>query len=167
MAAKGDKARLYDVAFRMYTADGKSLTEIEAALEVSRQTLSVWKADTRVPGEDLDEWDKARQQKRSNVQRLRALFDRELTAIEATQAGTISAVSLDAITKLGTLVQRWEAAESAGTGFDRPRVFLENLQWLAGWLRENDPEGLKVLAGNFDAITLAFKTECLNGPADA
>lgn len=167
MAAKGDKARLYEVAFRMYTADGKSLTEIEAALGVSRQTLSTWKGDTRVPGEELDEWDRAREQKRSNVQRLRALFDRELRHIEESVAGEITAVSLDAITKLGTLVQRWEAVEAGGVAIDRPRVFLENLQWLAGWLREHDPEGLKVLAANLDTLALAFKTECLNGNADA
>lgn len=165
MAAKGDKARLYEMAFRMYTADGLSLTAIEEALGVSRQTLSGWKNDTRKPGEDKDEWDKGREQKRSNVQRLRALFDRELVAIEETPAGLISPVSLDAITKLGTLVQRWEANEVTGNAVDRPRLFLENLQWLAAWLRENDPEGLKVLAANFDSLTLAFKTECLNGNA--
>jgi transcriptional regulator with XRE-family HTH domain len=162
MAAKGDKARLYDVAFRMYTADGKSLTEIEAALGVSRQTLSAWKADTLRPDQDMDDWDLARRQKRSNVARLRALFDRELTALEEAQPGTLAGGSLDGITKLGTLVQRWEAAEVAGAGIDRPALFLENLQWLAAWLREHDPEGLKVLANNFDALTLAFKMECLN-----
>lgn len=171
MAAKGDKAKLYDVAFRMYTADGKSLTDIEAALGVSRQTLSGWKNDTLVPGEKLDEWDKAREVKRSNVQRLRVLFDRELQFLEAAPAGSLPGGSLDGITKLGTLVQRWEAVERAaaeaehGPGYDRPKVFLETLQWLAAWFKENDPEGLKVLAENFDSLTMAFKTECLNGNA--
>lgn len=168
MASKGDKAKLYDVAFRMYTADGKSLTDIEAALGVSRQTLSVWKADTLVPGEDLDEWDKARMQKRSRGQRLCALFDREMNFLETTDAGALPGGSLDGLTKLGTLVQRWEAAERAaieaekGPGYDRPKVFLENLQWLAAWFKENDPEGLKVLAENFDSLTMTYKTECLN-----
>ncbi|MBE0598296.1 MAG: DUF1804 family protein [Desulfuromonadales bacterium] len=163
MAEKGAKAKLYDVAFRMYTADGRSLTDIEDALGVSRQTLSVWKAESKRPNEDLDDWDRARAQKRSNVQRLRALFDRELTALEETRAGDLSAVSLDAITKLGTLVQRWEIAET-GPAYDRPRVFLENLQFIIGWLRENNPEGLKVLAESFDPLTTAFKAGC-NGNA--
>lgn len=164
MATKGDKAKLYDVAMRMYTADNKSLAEIEEALDVSRQTLHVWKADTRKPGEELDEWDRAREQKRSNVQRLRALFDRELRALEDSSAGSLNGISLDAITKLGTLVQRWETTEKSPS-FDRPKVFLENIQFIAGWLRENDPEGLKVLAENFDALTVSFKVECLNGNA--
>ena len=171
MAAKGDKARLYDVAFRMYTADGKSLTDIEAALGVSRQTLSSWKADTLTPGDDRDEWDKAKAQKRANVQRLKNLFNRELQFVEEQPAGSISAASMDALAKLGSLVRNWEAVERAvaeaaqGPGFDRPKVFLDNLQWLAAWLQANDPEGLKVLAENFDALTMAFKTECLNGNA--
>ena len=164
MAVKGDKARLYDMAFRMYTADNKSLTEIEELLGVSRQTLSQWKSDTRRPSDELDEWDRARQQKRSNVQRLRALFDRELQAMEDSTAGSITAVSLDAVTKLGSLVQRWESMEKTPT-FDRPKVFLENLQFMANWLRDNDPEGLKQFAENFDALTMAFKMECLNGNA--
>ncbi len=163
MAAKGDKARLYDVAMRMY-AEGAGLTAIEEALSVSRQTLSQWKADSKRPSDELDEWDRARQQKRNNAQRLRDLFDRELGEIENTSPGQVTAVSLDAVTKLGTLVQRWEQMET-GPSFDRPKVFLENLQWIAGWLRENDPEGLKVLATNFDALTMAFKLECINGNA--
>jgi transposase len=167
MAAKGDKARLYDVAFRMYTAERKSLTEIEEALGVSRQTLSGWKSDTKKPGEPLDEWDRAKAQKRENIRRLKDLFERELMHIEEQPQGALTAASMDALSKLGSLVQRWEAVERAATaaeqgpGYDRPKVFLENLQWLAEWLREHDPEGLKVLADNFDALTLAYKTECL------
>lgn len=167
MAEKGDRARLEPLAMRMY-ADGASLTAIEEALGVSRQTLSAWKGRRRRPGEESDEWDRAREQKRSNVQRLRTLFDRELTALEEAQPGRMSAGSLDAITKLGSLVQRWEAAErSSGTGnYDRPKVFLENLQWIAGWLREHEPEGLRVLAAIFDDMTLAYKIACMGGADD-
>ena len=163
MAEKGDKAWLYDVAVRMFT-DGKSLTEISETLGVSRQTLGQWKADTKRPGDEKDEWDKAREVKRSYAQRLRALLDRELLAIEESLPGAVSSASLDAITKLGTLVQRWEAAETTPQ-YDRPKVFLENLQWIVSWLREKNPEGLKALADSFDAMTMDFKLECLNGNA--
>lgn len=162
MAEKGARARLEPVARQMYM-DGQTLDQISAVLDVSRQTLSDWKSRTKRAGDALDEWDKAREMKSSNVQRLRALFDRELTALENSRAGEMSAVSLDAITKLGTLVQRWEQAETGPT-YDRPRVFLENLQFIIGWLRENDPEGLKVLAESFDPLTSAFKAAC-NGHA--
>lgn len=55
--------------------------------------------------------------------------------------------------------------QSAGVGFDRPKAFLENLQWIAGWLKANDPAGLKVLLNDLDAMAAAFKVECLNGNA--
>ncbi|MDA8428176.1 MAG: DUF1804 family protein [Geobacteraceae bacterium] len=171
MGQKGDKAKLYDIAFRMYTAEGKSLTDIEAALGVSRQTLSGWKADTKRPGDEFDEWDKARQQKRSNIQRMKTLFERELTFAEESPAGSIPQQVLNSLNNLGSLVRRWEEVERAasqaenGPAYDRPKVFLENVQWIAEYLKNNDPEGLKVFARNFDAMAMAFKVECLNGNA--
>lgn len=110
MAAKGDKARLYDVAMRMFV-DGASLTDIEAALDVSRQTLSQWKADSKRPSDEHDTWDRGRRQKRNNVQRLRDLFDREMTALEESKAGSLNNVSVDALSKIGALVMKWEQRE--------------------------------------------------------
>ena len=107
MAEKGDKARLYDVAMRMY-ADGSTLTEIEGALNVSRQTLSQWKADSRRPSDEFDAWDQARQQKRDGVQRVLDLYYRELGYLEEQRPGTLSSQQIDAISKLGALVIKWE-----------------------------------------------------------
>lgn len=155
MAAKGDKARLCEVAFRMYTADGKSLTEIEAALGVSRQTLSAWKSDTRVPGADLDEWDKAREQKRSNVQRLRTLFDRELQFLEETKAGSLPPATLDGITKLGALVQRWETADREAALKDtaqRAALFLDFVRDLVEFGGRHDAALVAAIEENFDDL---------------
>ena len=154
MAAKGDKAKLYDVAMRMYV-EGASLTEIEAALGVSRQTLSAWKADAKVPGDELDEWDRARQVKRDNVTRLRNLFDRELTALEESPAGSLNNVSLDAITKLGTLVQRWEQmAQTAALkeGAQRSALFLDFVKDLIQFGGRHDAALVTAIEENFDDI---------------
>ena len=165
MAVKGDKAKLYDVAMRMYV-EGSSLTEVEAVLGVSRQTLATWKADTQKPSEDLDEWDKAKKIKTDNIFRLRALWERELKALEESKPGSLNNVSMDALTKLGTLIQRWEQMEeaarqrqTAGSTYDKPAVFMETLEWLALQLKDTDPEGLKVLARNFDHLIIRFKAE--------
>jgi len=42
---------------------------------------------------------------------------------------------------------------------DRPTLFMEALEFVAGFLKERDPEGLKVLARNFDGIVDAFKVK--------
>ena len=154
MAAKGDKAKLYEVALRMYV-EGASLTEIEAALGVSRQTLSGWKADTRRPDAEYDEWDRARQVKRGNVQRLRNLFERELTALENSAPGALNNVSLDAITKLGTLVQRWEQMEAAAAlkdGAQRSALFLDFVKDLIQFGGRNDAALVTAIESNFDDI---------------
>jgi len=163
MAEKGARAQLEQAARQMYV-DGKNLTAIETALGVSRQTLSVWKGQTRKPDEEFDEWDKARARKASFGLRMEALLERELTFAEERQPGAIEGGTVDNLAKLGALVAKFRSAEGqAGAGYDKGKVFLENLQWIVNWLRENDPEGLKILAADFDAMTMTFKTECMNG----
>lgn len=163
MAEKGVRVQLEPVARQMYI-DGQSLTEIETALGVSRQTLSAWKARTKRPDDEFDEWDKARARKATFGLRMEALLERELTFAEARNPGAIEGVTLDNLSKLGSLVVKFKAAESQGTGYDKAKVFLENLQWMVSWLRENDPAGLNILAADFDAMTMKFKAECMNGP---
>jgi len=155
MAVQGDKARLYDVAFRMYSSDGKTLTDIAEAMGVSRQTLSAWKASTLTPGQDMDEWDRAKQQKRSNVQRLRALFDRELQFLEDAPPGGLPPASLDGITKLGTLVQRWEAADRENSLKDmaqRAALFLDFVRDLIEFFSRHDAAVVNGIEENFDDL---------------
>jgi len=127
MAEKGDKARLYDVALRMY-ADGSSLTAIEAALGVSRQTLGQWKADSKRPSDELDDWDRARRQKRDGVQRVLDLYYRELGALEDRPAGSLSSANVDAISKLGALVVKWEQREEKIRKQERDRLQKKTLE---------------------------------------
>jgi hypothetical protein len=162
MAEKGARTQLEPVARQMYI-DGQSLTAIEAALDVSRQTLAAWKGSTKKPSEEFDEWDKSRARKANFGIRMEALLERELTFAEERQPGAIDGGSLDNLSKLGSLVVKFRAQENTGAGYDKAKVFLENIQWIVAWLRENDPEGLKVLASDFDAMTMQFKTEQMNG----
>ena len=156
MGKKGDRAVKEPLAIRMY-AEGQNLSEIAAALDISAESLRVWKAESRTPGDDADGWDKARAQKRGKAQRLRDLFDGQLEYIEGLPKDTVSAPMMDVLAKLGALVERFEAAEQDKGAVDRPKLFLEALTWLATKLRDMDPEGLKVLERNFDALIIQFK----------
>lgn len=162
MAEKGKRITMEPVARQMFV-DGKSLVDIEAELGVSRQSLSDWKGRTKKPGEDKDEWDKAREMKASSGLRLSVIFERELAYVETRQPGAVDGVSLDNLSKLGSLVAKFKAIEATGSGYDKGKVFLENVQWMVSWLRENDPAGLAVFAANFDAMTMQFKAELLGG----
>lgn len=119
MAEKGARAQLEAVARQMYV-DGQSLTAIEAALNVSRQTLATWKGQTKRPGEELDEWDRSRARKAAFGLRIEALLDRELTFAEERQPGAIGGASLDNLTKLGSLVVRFREVEGRKGKIDAP-----------------------------------------------
>lgn len=160
MGTKGDRAAKEPLAQKLY-ADGMSLTGISKQLDISDTTLRRWKEESRVPGEDIDGWDRARQQKRSMVQRFRDILDEQMNYLEELSPAERNSQLIDTMSKLGALVQRWEAAsaQEGKSDIDRPAVFLENIEWLAKTLKDMDPEGLKVLAKNFDALILQYKAE--------
>jgi hypothetical protein len=166
LADKGARIQLEPICRQAYI-DGKSLTAIEDMYGVSRQTLSAWKSQTKKPGEEFDEWDKSRARKASFGLRMEALLERELTYAEERQPGAIEGASLDNLSKLGALVVKFRAQEGNGAGYDKAKVFLENIQWIVAWLKDNDPEGLKTLATDFDAMTMQYKTELLGNANDA
>lgn len=112
MASKGDKAVLAPQAQRLY-ADGHSLSAIAGQLGVSITSLTRWKSETLVPGQPMDEWDRARSQKRGNIQRLRDLFEDQLAYLEAQHAGDRTAPMMDTLSKVGALLERWDKMEKA------------------------------------------------------
>ncbi|HHL33117.1 MAG TPA: DUF1804 family protein [Desulfobulbaceae bacterium] len=112
MAKKGDKAFLEPQARRLY-ADGSSLTSIGSILDVSVTTLVRWKSETKQPHCDVDEWDRARSQKRGNIQRLRDLFEDQLLFLEGISARERSASMMDTLSKMGALLERWDKMEKA------------------------------------------------------
>ncbi|MDD5106055.1 MAG: DUF1804 family protein [Desulfuromonadaceae bacterium] len=162
MAEKGARAELEPLVRQKYIETGNLALSAEA-YGVSRQSASDWKGRTKKPGETLDEWDKARERKSSFGLRMETLLERELTYAEERLAGAVEGGTLDNLSKLGALVVKFKTIENTGSGYDKGKVFLENLQWIIAWLRENDPEGLKTLAADFDALMMQFKVELLGG----
>lgn len=112
MATKGDKAVLYPQATRLY-ADGYGLSSISEQLGVSVTSLTTWKKDSKVPSETMDEWDRARAQKRGNIQRLRDLFEDQLAHLENCSAEDRTAQKMDALAKMGSLLEKWDKFEKA------------------------------------------------------
>ncbi len=112
MATKGDKAVLAPQAQRLY-ADGHNLSSISEQLGVSVTSLKRWKDYTQVPGKPMDEWDRARSQKRGNIQRLRDLFEEQLAYVEELHPSKRSSKTMDTLSKLGSLLERWDKMEKA------------------------------------------------------
>lgn len=112
MGRRGDKSRLEPVARKMY-ADGSTLEEISEQLNVSVTSLSNWKAETRDPATEMDEWDRSRQQKGSFRHRMRDLYDRQLEFVEAADPADVTSAMTDTLSKLGALVERFDKLDAA------------------------------------------------------
>lgn len=112
MAKKGDRAYLEPQAQRLY-AEGYGLSDIAARLDVSVTSLAKWKEESKRPSADMDEWDRARGQKKGNIQRLRDLFEEQLSFLEGIAPRERSAPLMDTLSKMGSLLERWDKIETA------------------------------------------------------
>jgi len=112
MANKGDRAYLEPQAQRLY-AEGYNLTDIATRLDVSVTSLAKWKSESKRPSADMDEWDRARGQKKGNIQRLRDLFEEQLAYLEGLSPSGRTAPLMDTLSKMGSLLERWDKIETA------------------------------------------------------
>jgi hypothetical protein len=169
LATKGVKASLEPIAFRLY-AQQWTLTSISERFDVSITTLSKWKSATKKPGKDLDEWDLARQSNTTRGDNLRRLFEEQEAYALSLPVRERDTKIHDALSKAAANLRHWEEHQKAAAAalltetetvadVDRPALFLEYIEWIAIKLKEMDPEGLKVLARNFDMLLIQFKTE--------
>lgn len=89
------------------------------------------------------------------VQRMRTLLDREMEFLETAEAGALPGGSLDGLTKLGGLVQRWEAAEREaavkGTA-QRAALFLDFIRDLIEFGSHQDADLVRAVEANFDDL---------------
>lgn len=134
----------------MYVEDGQSLDHIAEELGVNRNTVGRWKAE--------DDWDDARRQYRHDMRSIRSstLAARKKLAMQV--AAEPDPQLIYALCRLESVAMRKDkTTEAAAPDIDRPRLFLEDLEFIAAALKEIDPEGLKVLARNFDTIVKRFK----------
>lgn len=117
MAVKGDRARLETVARMRYIETG-NLSLVAEEIGVSRNTLMEWKARTKSPNSDLDEWDKAREQKTTNIRRLKDLFENQLEYLETLSPAQRTPGHMDTLSKLGSLVEKWDKMERVQQAVD-------------------------------------------------
>jgi len=167
---------LRELAYTIWRDNGQNLAKVERLLKqehrtpISRQTLTVWR--------DQYGWEaragqaEAQEKLLKDATRIETLLADLLgrktqydTYFENLPVGKIDNQATYAYAGLLKRIAEMQQMQTAVVGFDRPKFFLENLQWIIGWMKKNDVEGLQVLARNIDPMTLAFKAELMNGNA--
>ena len=168
MGKKGDRGRKEGLAKDLY-AQGTSLTDIAIILDSSVTTLSRWKKATKSPRKDLDEWDLAVQLSGEEIEIFRKLKRDDIAWLSGMTPSERTSQDYLQIEKITSIVRELEANKraeiarltesSTPADIDKPALFLGFLEWQALKLKETDPEGLKILARNFDSLVIQFKTE--------
>jgi len=149
---------LRERAEELYVYGGLTLEGVSKRTGVSDRTIASWSSER--------EWRRLRE---DHVERKRALkrkLDelREKSLDSAIESGDPQAIL--AAYKLEELAEkRRRLSEDGGqvADVDRPRIFLEDMEFIAEVLKEIDPEGLKVFARNFEPIVTRYKEKDQTG----
>lgn len=170
MATKGARASLEPICSRLY-AQGWTLTALSERFDISINALSTWKRSTLRPGQELDDWDLARQAHLARGENLRTLVEQQETYTLGLPITERTAAVYDILSKAQANLRHWEEGQRAAAAallaqtpaavaeIDKPAMFLEIMEWVAARLKETDPKGLKVLAANFERLASQYKTE--------
>lgn len=133
----------------LYIIDGFTYDEVANKTGIAVQTLKKWGSE--------EGWSDRKREYRESLKSIRTNMTRLRQRLAAEAATSLDPQTIYALVRLQNVAARegkkTEAAETA----DRPRLFLEDLEYIAGVLKDRDPEGLKVLARNFDFLIAEFK----------
>jgi hypothetical protein len=147
----GKKADHYDEAEDLYVVEGFTLEAIAGKLPVSLTTLSRWKQE--------GEWEERR---RELARALREIKRNTILLRQRLSLAALENLDPQKVYAFSRLEPRAAAASDRPEARrevepDLPALFLKSLEFMAGVLKDEDPEGLKVLARNFDLIVNRFK----------
>jgi len=154
-------AREHDLEIRfqaeeMYVEQRLTHEDIADRLDIGLSTVKRWSVDGNWKAL-REEYFERRRMLKTNLAKLREnMMERA--------ANNLDPQDVYAVIRLEKLARERESRgqESTAPDVDLPKVFLENLEWIARTLQEIDPEGFKILARNFDQLTVKFKAEYLN-----
>jgi hypothetical protein len=159
-------------AYKVWRQCGQNITETARVLkrdydyDISRQSLHSWK--------DKYDWERrAAQAEVESKQQTEATSDDALLTVllkqkkkyedyfDSLALGSVDNQAIYAYSNiLKTLLDiRERLSGNNEIDIDRPKIFLEDMEFIAETLKEVDPEGLKIFAGNFELIIQRFKEQ--------
>lgn len=139
-------------AEELYIVDGLTFEQTAAQTKVSVNQLKNWSA-AEGWREKREEYRKAKKDIRSTLMLLRQKLA-QAAAADADPQKIFAFIRLEALA---------DKKDSRQTGpalkVDRPALFMEAIEFIASFLKDNDPAGLKILAKNFDRLIETFKAK--------
>jgi len=138
-------------AEELYIYEGVTLEQAAEAAGVAASTVKRWAVEGDWTGRKKEHRAMLSDIKRKKCQLHRVFLEKALNSLDPQD--------VYAVARLEAALQRTgaKAEDKPEANIDRPALFLEDLKFIAGVLKEEDPEGLKVLARHFDLIVSRFK----------
>jgi len=127
--------------------------DIAERLDIGLSTVKRWSVDGNWKAL-REEYFERRRMLKTNLAKLREnMMERA--------ASNLDPQDVYAVIRLEKLARERESKgqENTAPDVDRPKIFLEDMEFVAGVLKDVDPQGLKVLARNFDVIVQRFKEQ--------
>ncbi len=138
-------------AEELYVVDGLTFDQVAKETGVSVTQLKNWSG--------AEGWREKREEYRVNKQSIRSTVTKLRKQLAQDALSTSDPQKVFAFIRLEALAGRQERKSEDAPKIDRPALFLEDLEFIAGILRDRDPEGLKILANNFDVLLGEFKAK--------
>ena len=166
----GSSPETRELAYTIWREHGQNVVETvrvmnsEHGYVISRQSVTTWAAKygwhDRAARAEAEEKNKA--EKASDDSLLSALLNQKKKYedyFDALSVGEVDNPAIYAYSKiLKTLLDiRERISGDKAVNIDRPKVFLEDMEFIVSALKELDPEGLKTFGRNFDVIVARFK----------
>ncbi|MDY7034543.1 MAG: hypothetical protein SV375_00045 [Thermodesulfobacteriota bacterium] len=138
----------------LYIIDALTLEEVARATGIPERTIQKWSADDCWNEKKKEYQDTLKDIKRNTILLRKSLISKALQSLDPQDV--YATVKMEFLAERKT---RGPGGGGQGAEVDRPKIFLEDMEFVADALREIDPEGLKILARNFETIVKRFKEQ--------
>ncbi len=138
-------------AEELYVVDGLTYDQVARETGISVTQLKNWSG--------AEGWREKREEYRVNKQSIRSTVAKLRKQLALDALSTSDPQKVFAFIRLEALAGKQEKKADDAPKIDRPALFLEHLEFIAGILKDRDPEGLKILANNFDVLIEQFKAK--------
>lgn len=136
-------------AEELYVIDGLTFDEVSTDTGVASITLKKWAT--------AEDWRGKREEYRASLKDIRGNIVKLRKKLFAKAVDSLDPQDVFAAVRLEGVALKGGKKEGKPVEIDRPKIFLEDMEFVAKTLQEIDPEGLKIFARNFETIVSRFK----------
>lgn len=133
----------------LYIVDGLTFDQVAAETGVSVNQLKNWSA--------ADGWREKREEYRNTRKGIQSTMMTLRKNLAEKAKNDPDPQNIYAFIRLESLADKRDRKQEIIIKADKPAIFLECIEFIASVLKDTDPEGLKVLATNFDELITRYK----------